>query len=488
MRLLQQLLLTPACAAGWLALVSLPLAGAAASPLQPCRLAGLSHEAQCGHVLRPLDTQRPAGTAIQVQYVVVPALARRKRPDPVFLLAGGPGQSAIALAPALMPLFARLNQRRDIVFVDQRGTGRSAPLACNDDDATAPLAERGDEAAQLQQLERCRAQWRQLPYAAAPGDLSLFTTWLAMQDLDAVRAQLGAERINLVGASYGTRAALDYQRQFPSHVRRSVLDGVAPPDMALPASSAQDAQAALDALFAACDAEAACQRRHPQLRADWHGLLRSLPRRIMVNDPLRGTPQSFVLQRDTLLAAVRGPLYSPVLASALPQALHEATQGRFAPLFALGSALAPSAAGTVALGMHFSVVCNEDMAVANAGQAPETDFGSSHESLYRRACARWPRAAVPAAFFRLQRSNSPVLLLSGGADPATPPRHAARVAAALGPLARHIVAPQAGHGLLGVGCAPELMTRFLDAEDDADALAVDASCLTRVPRPPAFIP
>ena len=176
---------------------------------------------------RPLDPAQPAGTQIDIHYLVVPATARRKLPDAVFVLAGGPGQSAITLAPAVLPLLARLNNRRDIVFVDQRGSGRSAPLMC-DDPRAQPLAQQADPRAQERQALQCLSELRKLPWLAGGEGLRHFTTWVAMQDIEAVRQQLGGAPVNLVGASYGTRAALDYLRQYPHAVRRAVLDGVAP--------------------------------------------------------------------------------------------------------------------------------------------------------------------------------------------------------------------------------------------------------------------
>lgn len=472
--------------------VTLALAAVAATAqagaAQPCRIDGLVHEVQCASVARPLDPMRPDGPRIDVHYVVVPALARRKLPDPVFLLAGGPGQSAISLAPALMPVFSRLNNRRDIVFVDQRGTGRSAPLDCAEP-REAGLGAAADTEAQLRRLADCKERLLKLPHVKEAADLGFFTTTLAMQDLDAVRQAIGAERINLVGASYGTRAALEYQRQFPQALRRSVLDGVAPPDMVLPVSTAADAQAALDALFAACAADAACAREWPTLRQAWDSLLASLPRRVTVDDPLSGRPASFTLTRDLLLGAVRAPLYVPALAAALPAAITAAAQGRYEALSALAGALSRRRAPRLYTGMHFSVICAEDVPrVAAAASAPTRDFGGGLAPLYERACANWPRGAVPEAFYRIGASATPVLLLSGGIDPATPPRHAERMAAALGTQARHVVVPQAGHGLLGSGCVPDLLFRFLDTPEDDQALALDASCATAMPRPPAFVP
>ena len=128
------------------------------APLADCHVAGIRNGVLCGCCQRPLDPAQPEGTQITVRYVVVPAMARRKLADPVFLLAGGPGQSAIAVAATTMPLFARLNNRRDIVFVDQRGTGGSAPLQC-DDPEHETLAEQSDPDRQLQ-AGRCSARRR----------------------------------------------------------------------------------------------------------------------------------------------------------------------------------------------------------------------------------------------------------------------------------------------------------------------------------------
>ncbi|HWH82932.1 MAG TPA: alpha/beta hydrolase [Burkholderiaceae bacterium] len=467
------------------------LAGAvhAQSALSDCRVPGLRHSVQCGVVTRALDPARPAGATIDVHYVVVPALARRKLPDPVFLIAGGPGQSAIDVAPQVMGLlFARLNNRRDIVFVDQRGTGRSAPLDCRDAKRET-LTEQADTERQLRLLARCRAELAKRPYARAPGDLGFFTTALAMQDLDAVRRALGAERIDLVGVSYGTRAALEYARQFPGAVRRSVLDSVAPPDMALPASFSTDGQAALEALFVACEREAACRRAYPRLRSAWAALLRGLPQPVSVPQPLSGAPESFTLTREMVLGAVRGALYGPATAAAVPAAITEAAAGRFEALAGLGALGGSRRGPQLALGMHFSVVCAEDVPLMEKSRDPPgADFGASQALLYRRACAEWPRGAVPADFYTIAPAKAPVLLLSGGLDPATPPRHGARVAAALGPLARHVVVPNAGHSVLGVGCARDVLFRFIDAADAAAAAAVDVGCLTAIPRPGVFLP
>lgn len=472
-------------------LCAAPLQAAEDRPgLKPCRLQGVEHDALCGVVRRPLDPAKPGGVQIDVHYAVLPALARNRKPDPVLFFAGGPGQSAMDLGGSVARLLARLAYRRDIVLIDQRGTGRSASLACPAIEPTASLASSLDTARQLDRLKACLAQLKTLPH----GDLRQYTTAVAMQDADAVRQALGVAQVNVVGGSYGTRAALDYMRQFPKAVRRAVIDGVAPPDMVLPAALSTDNQAAFDAVLAACQAEPACRQRHPALAEDWRTLLTSLPREVSVIQPLTGAAERLVLTRDTVLTLVRAPLYVPALAAALPLAVSEGARGRFDALLGLASAMAPRASNLLSEGMHYSVVCAED--VPRLGQVTDSqaknsqgvDFGATVATLYRQVCADWPRGDVPPAFYEVPAAPSATLVLSGGADPVTPPRHGARVARALGPLALHAVVPQAGHGVMGLLCMRDVLHRFIDAADDALALKVDTACAAGIPRPPAFSP
>jgi len=484
--------------------------------LQPCRLPGFEHEASCGRVPRPLDPEAPQGRQIEIHFAVLPALARNKHPDPVFVFAGGPGQSAIDLAGTWSRLLARVSNRRDIVLVDQRGTGRSAKLACAEPPPTAPLATALPAEAQARRLATCREALQRLPQ----GDLRHFTTWVAMRDVEAVRQALGAPRVNLVGGSYGTRAALEYQRQFPQAVRRLVIDGVAPPDMVLPAAFSTDNQAALERVFAACEADAAtCGATYPALRGDWQGLLSTLPKEVAAAHPVTGEVERLALTREMLLGLARAPLYAPALAAGLPQAIGAAARGRFEPLFGLASALQGPRGATLAEGMHFSVVCAEDVPrLAAAGDGGVTradgaggsgaaqsragnrsdgataaspagaDFGSIFADQYQRFCADWPAGAVPAAFYGVPPAPAAALVLSGGADPVTPPRHGERVTQALGAKARHVVVAEAGHGVMALPCMRDVLFRFIDAPDDAAALQVKADCASALPRPGVFIP
>ena len=185
--------------------------------LEACRIPGIEREIKCGTVRMPEDPDSPASRTIDVRFAIVPAVARNKQPDPVFVFAGGPGRQRPSVARQVMPVLAELNARRDLVFIDQRGTGRSNALACDVDETSLTSALEPEQ--QIARLGPC--------LKALPADLRQYATWIAVRDFEAIRAQLGAERINLWGASYGTRAALEYMRQYPERVRTAVLDGVA---------------------------------------------------------------------------------------------------------------------------------------------------------------------------------------------------------------------------------------------------------------------
>jgi pimeloyl-ACP methyl ester carboxylesterase len=473
---------------GLACLVSAALAKGNAN-LQPCRQPGLPNEVLCGVIQRPLKPDEPGGRQINVHYVVVPALARQKSPDPIVFLAGGPGQSAIDLAPQLTALWSRGNSQRDLVLIDQRGTGLSAPLMCQDEPRGNLSAQA--LAMQVARLRQCRDDLSSQPDVGGPEGLKWFTTSVAVQDFDAIREALGAPQVNVVGGSYGTRVALEWMRLFPEKIRRVVLDGAAPPDMALPYSSAQDGEAALESLFKACEQETACAKKHPALRSKWDQLWKSLPQTATLNHPVDGRREMVSVTPDLLASWVRGPLYMPSLAAGLPAALSAAGQGRWEGLAGLNAVLsARQGLSRVALGMHFSVVCSEDAPrVPAMPQVPgSAQWNLSGQQLYAQVCTDWPRAEVSPDFVKLPRSKVPVLILSGGLDPITPPRHGQRVAEALGPMARHWVFPNAGHGLMGLGCIGDLILQFIHAKDDASALAVNHRCAEHIPRPPMFEP
>ena len=453
---------------------------AASIALADCRLPGLALVARCGSLQVWEDRAARSGRRITLHVAVVPARLRAREPDPIVVLAGGPGQGAISLAAQVMPLFAKLNDSRDVVFLDQRGTGKSHPLNCNDDSQS--LQTLFEDALPERLVTRCLAE--------LDADPRQYVTTVAMQDLDEVRAALGYSQMNLWGGSYGTRAALEYLRRYPDRVRTMVLDGVAPPTMKLPLSFATDGDAALKRLFDACDGEPLCRKVYPDLRVMIQSLRSQLsrrPARTTILDPRTGERADIQVNENVLLSGLFRPLYVAELASLLPLGVAAAANGDFNPLLAQNLELADDIAENLSVGMHLSVICSEDVpriAPADLAAAGQSFFGRSLVDDFLRACATWPLGKVPEDYYTPVRSDAPALILSGGIDPATPPRHGEQVAATL-PKSKHLVAPHLGHGVSLHGCAPRLIESFVRA---GNADGVDGKCLQRIPRPLFMVP
>jgi len=464
---------------GVLSLLWISIGMGVAAPLTNCRIDGFERVVRCGQLQRPLNPDQPQGRQITLHFVVLPAKDKNKLPDPLFLLAGGPGQSAINTASWAKALFEKLGRRRDLVFVDQRGTGQSAPLDCPE---SSDVLDELDPARAVQQVRSCQKKLEKLPY----GDLRYFTTFIAMQDLEAVRVALAYPEINVVGVSYGTRAALEYARQFPAAVRRMVLDGVVPPDHG---TSDDDVQLALNAVLADCAVDVRCHQAYPHLQRDWTSLLASFPQKTRLTHPRLLTTIPTTITRDAFLGMVISVLYSPVSSAGLPYVLERAAQGEFTPLLALSGTGNLANPGRIFYGMHFSVWCSEeyDRSSVSTSTVMGNAFAGVRQRSYDKICPDWPRGRVPAEFYTIPKATKPVLLLSGGIDPVTPPWHAAHVAHALGAKARHLMLAHSGHGMLTQTCVADIVRRFINADTDPLAQNVDASCLKPIPRPSVWI-
>jgi pimeloyl-ACP methyl ester carboxylesterase len=477
---------------GWLLLLGLaslpPGAGATDAPLvwRSCRLEHpsrlISIEAQCTSLRVPEDETRPAGRQIGLFVARVPAVSGRKAPDPLLLIAGGPGMGASAMYPGVAPAFARLRRERDLIIIDQRGTGRSDALRCADD---AELELSGDRDSFHAAARRCFDVLR------ARADLRQYTTSIAVRDLERVRRALGVERWNLYGVSYGTRVAQHYLRRHPERIRSAILDGVVPPGLALGPGIALDAQAALERILERCLREAACADRFGDPRAHYETLvarLRTRPVELLLPDPTRGEPRPVRFGADQLATVLRLQSYASTTAALLPLALHEAaTRSNLVPLAGLFALSARDVAGSIAAGMHHSVVCTEDLPFVDAGtidraRLARTFLGTTQLDALQDVCAFWPRGVLDADFRAPLRSDVPTLLLSGTDDPVTPPSHAERARLGLR-RARHLTLPGQGHGQIGVTCMDRVVAAFVR---DLDPAGLDARCLESVRPAPFF--
>jgi pimeloyl-ACP methyl ester carboxylesterase len=428
-------------------------------------------EAQCTTLRVPENRAAPDGRAIDLAIAWVPSTTAQAQPDPVFMLAGGPGQAAREAYVGAASAFAQVRRNRHIILVDQRGTGDSNPLACRDDDGANAFTagDGGDTAAAADFAQRC--------LTSLDADPRFYTTGEAIDDLDAVRVAIGAEQINLVGISYGTRVAQQYAHRYPAHTRSLVLDGVVPNTLVLGTEHAKNLEAALDAQFARCAADAACKARYGDTRVDLDALLatvRAEPPLVRYRDPVTYERREERLSADAVAGVVRMFSYSPTIAAMLPMALHEAAGGEYETLAAQARMIASLLGEDIMHGMQLSVSCTEDAGEftvdpADAGSV----LGTSLLDLVSAQCAVWPKGTRDPDFRKPLDSPVPALLLSGEFDPVTPPRYGDEVAAKLA-NARHLVARGIGHNVLPVGCMPRVLAAFVD---DIDPKGLDAECL-----------
>jgi pimeloyl-ACP methyl ester carboxylesterase len=454
--------------------------------LAPCRIAdfdGLtSTEARCGGLEVPENPADPQGKKIRLAIAVVPAVATRAKPDPLFLIAGGPGQGSIQGYAPILGAFAGVRRERDLVLVDQRGTGDSNRLDCAMPDDALQSGE--IPPAELAKLARdCLAR--------LPGRPEFYTTSIAVGDLDAVRAALGYAEINVFGGSYGTRVAQHYARRFPDRSRAVVLDGVVPPAIALIPQIAIESQRALERVFDRCAADPACNARFPELAQQFARLdttLRRGPVTISLADPVTGERRPVAVTRAHLVTMARMLVYSPGTASLLPLLVHEAaTLGNYGPLAAQAEMLGPELDSMIAMGMHHSVVCSEDVprfaGAVDRQPLEATAIGPLMVDGMEAICAVWPRGPVDADFAEPLDSAVPALLLSGEFDPATPATHGEMAAKGFR-NGRHVVVPGQGHGVTGLPCVQRLLRQFIDA---GSAATLDDACVATIGPAPFFL-
>jgi pimeloyl-ACP methyl ester carboxylesterase len=433
--------------------------------------------AQCGTLTVAENPAEPGGRQIALHVARVAAISRRREADALFVFAGGPGQAASAFYASVAGAFGRIQRERDIVLVDQRGTGDSNALTCKEDEDRLYEAT-GAEVAEL--ARRCLAALERR------ADPAFYTTSLAVADLERVRAALGYEHIDLYGVSYGTRVAQQYLRRFPARVRAVILDGVVPPQLAIGPDVALDAERALHGILARCAADAACRARFGDPAHDYTAVRARLAAGALplsIPDPSGGRVRAVQFGPEQLATVLRLGGYSADYAALLPLFLNAGAHGDFAALAAQSLLLTRSYEG-IALGMHNSVVCAEDVpfwgAIDRAALAA-TFMGAAQVDALAALCQVWPQGPVDPDLHAKLTSAVPALFLSGGDDPVTPPRYA-QLAAAGFTQARQIVLPGFGHGQLTAPCMDKVLADFIRHPQVA---GLDLGCL-KLARPMPF--
>jgi pimeloyl-ACP methyl ester carboxylesterase len=458
------------------ATTAVPGAGAAQPAFgeDRCRLVAEGLQAayaRCATLAVPLDPAEPDGPTVDLFVARIAALSAEPRPDPLVLIAGGPGQSTVDMYLQLRGAFEQARRDRDLILVDQRGTGRSAEgFDCSvpDDlslDTTGP-----DDLERI--VDEC--------LTSLGHDPRLYTTSVAVQDLDRVRAAIGVEQWNLYGVSYGTRVAQHYLRRFPEHVRSVVLDGVVPAPLALGPDVAREAQRALEQIFARCTTDTGCGARFAELPQHFADVLTRLDAPAAGAEP----PPLTALELRTL---VRFMSYSVATVALLPVLIEEAHGGNYSPLAGQARTLLRDLPESLSFAMSNSVMCTEDFPYASSDSAEglgDTYLGTTIVEGMGLICERWPVGAIDDDFKTPLVSDKPVLLLSGEFDPITPPAYAERAISGGLDNSVHVVGRGQGHGLVPVGCVPRVLRAFLETPQPGE---LDATCLDAEPPTPFFL-
>ena len=395
----------------------------------------------------------------------------------VFFIAGGPGQSAINGWPQIAPSLAPLRKNRHILLLDQRGVGKSNPLECaampDDTESNLDLVE--------QRTRDCLAK------VSEHADPSQYTTTAAVEDIEALRMALGGPTLDLIGVSYGTRVAQQYLMRHPDGVRSVVLDSVAPNSLAFGQDFARNLDDALKAQFANCTSVPACKKAFDDPMATLRALKARYvadPQTLKFRDPIDYSESEMKLDGDTLASVVRLYAYSPETAALLPLTISTAMKGDAMPLLGQARLIFRGVEELANSGMSLSVVCSEDADRVHANPADaQTLLGGGMVDALQRQCAIWPKGARPTDFNAPLVSDKPVLILEGELDPVTPPRYGEEVMKGLS-NAKLIVAKGQGHNVIGRGCIPKLVQRFVANLAPAK---LDTDCADQLGPIPTFI-
>ena len=368
--------------------------------------------------------------------VVFPRLGGSGR-EPVFALAGGPGQPATSLASYFAVVLKAARREHDVVLVDQRGTAGTHRLDC----VVAPRT-----FVVPVDPERCAGRLGQR------ADLRLYGTDDFVRDLDRVRESLGYEQISMFASSYGTRAAFVYARRNPSRVRSLILLSAAPFGSSIIQTAASDGRRSLDLIVGACLADAECSSRYPSLGTD------AAKARDRLTEPYH-------------LLGLQFLQYSSATWRSIPYLLTEVAAGNLAPFERSVAEFRQRLIGQLSVGLHLTVMCSEDLLPAGAGG----DSVVVRE--YDKACASWPRHPPPEV--DTVAAVVPALVIVGEWDPVTPPGRARQVAAQFS-RAQLVVVPRTGHLMPGMEeCIGSMAAGFLEKRSADPACAVRPAAPSR---------
>ncbi len=451
-------------------------------------------QVDCGTLTVPQNRAAPQAASIQLAIAIYRASGSAAVADPIVFLQGGPGAGIIELTPQLyQPFIAPLTQARDMVFIDQRGTGYSTPALSCPEVTAASLTDlesilTAEEARQLYlpAFIACRDR-----LTADGVDIAAFTSAASAADIADLATALGYAQVNLYGSSYGTRLAQTVIRDYPDLVRSAVLDSAIPVEVNLYAGQAYKAEFAIERLLAACAAQSACADFYPTLRDDFYAAIDRLnaqPQAITVTNPISGARYTVQVSGADFITGTFITMQVPQFLPQIPVLMNEVSKGNTAAL-ELPFMLVLLLSDQIDIGLFSSINCHEEVFATTAqdiaqawAQTPafasfaaEAAYGST--DTLTEVCQTWgaqpfdPQEALPVT------AQTPVLALAGEFDPATPVTWTQQTAANF-PNSFYFEFPAMTHvvGQSG-GCAVQIVQDFLDAPQTAP----NADCIAAMP-------
>lgn len=436
--------------------------------LKECRIgpesSPLSVKAECG-TLAVAENRNNPSRMIDLNLAIVRTKSTEKKPDPVIMLSGGPGQAAVETYVQLHSAFKKVLKDRDVVLVDQRGTGKSNKIACNFDESFYTE----DESIAFAALQKCVSE--------LDADTRFYTTPESMKDLEEVRKALNIEKWNLVGISYGTRKALTYMKMFPDSIRSVVLDGVVPQQEPLAQNHEKNLVEALQKQFKYCEADETCKQTFGDVESQLWTLLAKLDEEkpvIRLQNPTTGNYEDVEFNKEFAGIAIRLLSYSPSTMRLLPLLIKQANDGELENLASQAAMITGMLQGALS-NVEMSILCSEDAPFYDVSESPEQNiFGRNFLSRTQKSCQYWPHIKQDASFKDPVVSDIPTLLLSGELDPVTPPSFAEETMKTLS-NSQHLVAKGQGHNVFPIGCMPKIMTQFINSpEEELDTECMEA--------------
>ena len=422
------------------------------------------------------------GRKIKLHFVIAPALTENPEPDPIFFFSGGPGTGASDGAGFEAKAVPKEQRNRDMVFVDQRGTGLSNGLFCKfvgpEDRLQTYLGDMYEDSMVI----ACRKELEKR------ADLALYTSDLAIDDIHEIRAALGYDKINISGGSYGGRAVLVYLRRHEETVRTATLFMPSPTGHLMPSRFAQDAQAAMDAVIRDCEADGTCSKQFPNFRKNLQKViaqLKSAPVTFEMMNRETKEKETVTLTYGPFTTALRSLLYSSYRALMIPALIEEAAKDNYEPITLYAVNYNKMINEFLAEGMYLSVSCAEDLPYVDVEKwskaAEGTFLGDYRIARQSGACKLWPRGKIPEGYHKHVVSDVPTLIITGKNDPVTPPYWSTPIAKNLS-NSLMVQVPNAGHGVgTGRKCVEPMVQQFLDT---GSVKNLDTACISEVKRPP----